>query len=81
MISFQRPVYVQNSHFVHRLIFLSNDATYLRAQVGPRFSLFFGAASQERCSDAEGYKSIENTAKYLGIEEEEALNIAEQFEI
>ena len=28
-----------------------------------------------------GHKSIENTAKYLGIEEEEALDIAEQFEI
>ena len=28
-----------------------------------------------------GHKSIENTARYLGIEEEEAIGIAEQFEV
>jgi site-specific recombinase XerD len=28
-----------------------------------------------------GHKSIENTARYLGIEEEQAMEIAEQFEI
>jgi len=28
-----------------------------------------------------GHKTIENTARYLGIEEEQAIEIAEQFEI
>ena len=28
-----------------------------------------------------GHKTIENTARYLGIEEEQAMEIAEQFEI